>query len=190
MRKAGKRGVVEDRMWSTSPRENRSAKPAASAPGRYSGARPQDPTTNRPGSPTQRASASPAASPSWSLPGGLVGICILGLPDVGPVDGARVAGVHHGAGVAGATRGGDVGLVEGTRVGGVHHHARVAGAAERGLSPGLIGEIPGAALSASWGGALSGGPSPRTVTISSSLTWSGSDIMVAPSRAGQRKKSS
>src|SRR5215207_909624 len=116
-------------MWSTSPRENRSANPVASAPGRYSGARPQCSATNRPGSPTQRASASPPASSLPSLAVGLVGVAIPELPDVGPVEGARVAGVHHHAGVAGAAGGGHVALVEGAGVGDVHHHAGVAGAA-------------------------------------------------------------
>src|SRR5215216_3846329 len=116
-------------MWSTSARENRSPNPLTSAPGRYSGARPQCSARNRPRSPTQRASASPPASSLPSLAVGLVGVAIPELPDVGPVEGARVAGVHHHAGVAGPAGGGHVALVEGARVGGVHHHAGVAGPA-------------------------------------------------------------
>src|SRR5215207_3104549 len=99
-------------MWSTSPRENRSANPVASAPGRYTGARPQCSATNRPGSPTQRASASPPASSLPSLAVGLVGVAIPELPDVGPVEGARVAGVHHRPRVPGAA-GGGLGLLGG-----------------------------------------------------------------------------
>src|SRR5215218_7976713 len=128
-------------MWSTSARENRSPNPLTSAPGRYSGARPQCSARNRPRSPTQRASASPPASSLPSLAVGLVGVAIPELPDVGPVEGARVAGVHHHAGVAGPAGGGHVALVEGARVGGVHHRARVPGAAEGGLGLGLVGGL-------------------------------------------------
>src|SRR5215217_3979069 len=116
-------------MWSTSPRENRSAKPPTSARCRYSGARAQCSLTNRPVSPTQRARASPPASSSVSLPVGLVGIGAL--PDIGPVEGAGVAGVHHHARVAGSAGGGHVALVERARVGGVHHRPRVGGPSER-----------------------------------------------------------
>jgi hypothetical protein len=46
---------------------------------------------------------------------------------------------------------------------------------------------PVSVLSESWDWAVSVGSSPRTVAISSSLTWLGSsDVMVAPSRAGRR----
>src|SRR5215218_5463065 len=96
-------------MRSTSPRENRSANPLASAPGRCSGARPQCAAANRTGSPTQRASAPPGFCRSLA---GLVGVAIPELPDVAPVEGAGVGGVHHHAGVPGAAEGG-LGLVGG-----------------------------------------------------------------------------
>src|SRR6266508_3885815 len=94
MRKAGRRSEVAATTWSTSATPNRSAKPSESAPGRYSGARPQCSRTNRSGSPTQRRSA---------LPVGAVGIGpeaavrVVGPVGVGPVGvgPVGVAAVRH-----------------------------------------------------------------------------------------------